>query len=149
MTCTIVILAATGETAFIESIGLNMSLIDREPRVFAVSDNEGNKKEVRVGLSHATGQRVTAPSVTRGEDWTRRRIYREDATRLAEQRRFVQYSPEPGQEAAWHERALKDVRLLLNLYGENSAWLWDPFLGGEDLLKTLFHCTTAEPNCAR
>jgi hypothetical protein len=70
--------------------------------------------------------------------WTRRRMYREETSRLAAERRFVQYKPKPGGQAEEHARALGDIRLLIQRHGEDGAWIWDPYLSGTDILKTLF-----------
>ena len=69
--------------------------------------------------------------------------YREEATRLASQRRFVQYELVSGQETASHEKALDDIRQLLSWYGQKRVYLWDPYLSAEDILDTLFYCPHA------
>lgn len=141
-----VILAATAPTAFINTIGVTMQSSDPEPRVFTLKDQGGTERYIRVGLSTASESTVTAPRHDRGEEWTRRRIYREEASRLAAQRRFVQYKPATGQEEATHEAAMEDIRALLNQYGKHGAWIWDPYLSADDVLRTLFFCrhTSAE-----
>jgi hypothetical protein len=135
-----VVLAAMGSTGFISTIAFNMLVMDPDPRVFTIKDDDGRNQQIRVGLTHGSKHSVTAPGPNQGEDWTRRRIYRDEATRLAAQRRFVQYKPTPGQQNAEHTRALNDIRILLSQYGESGAWLWDPYLSAHDILNTLFHC---------
>jgi hypothetical protein len=70
-------------------------------------------------------------------------VYREEMTHLAQERRFVQYRPKPGQQLAERERALSDIRFLINRHGEKGAWLWDPYLSADDVLNTLFYCRFA------
>jgi hypothetical protein len=135
-----VVLAATGSTSFFTTIALNMIIPEPEPRVFTITAKDGSREQVRVGILNTSENPVKAPAIDRGEDWTKDRIYRDDATRLASERRFVQYKPEPGQQAAEHERALQDIRRLLNQYGKAGAWLWDPYLNADDLISTLFYC---------
>lgn len=135
-----VILAATGSTGFITTIAWNMHISDPEPRVFTIKDKSGDEKQIRIGLSNTVANVVKAPVPDRGEDWTRRRIYREEAAELAAARRFVQYKPMPGQQDAEHEKALNDIRLLLAQHGKYGAWLWDPYLSAGDVLCTLFYC---------
>ncbi len=65
-------------------------------------------------------------------------MYREETDRLLAERRFVQYKPEPGQQL--HEKALDDVRYIVNQHGEEGVWLWDPYLSAEDVISTLFYC---------
>ncbi len=136
-----VILAATGSTGFIETIGFNLRASDPEPRTFVLKDEQGQEVPVRVGLATASKSLVRAPAVDRGTGWARRRIYRDEAARLAAARSFVQYKPKPGQQLAEHEKALGDIRHLLNAHGEDGAWLWDPYLSARDILKTLFYCS--------
>jgi hypothetical protein len=135
-----VILAATNNTGFITKIGINLRPIDPEPRVFTVKDRDGKEIPIRVGLTNTTTTMVGPPTDERVAEWTRKRIYRDEVTRLAEQRRFVQYKPEPGT-LDQHEKALGDLRLLINQYGEKGAWLWDPYLTADDVLRTLFYCS--------
>jgi hypothetical protein len=135
-----VILAATGSTGFVSTIGLNFEVSDPEPRVFTITDKDGNEKPIRVGISSTRANGVEAARPDRGEAWTRRRIYRDEATRLAAERRFVQYKPASGSENAEHEKALEDIRILLNQYGKEGAWLWDPYLSADDVIRTLFYC---------
>jgi hypothetical protein len=119
---------------------LNFEVSDPEPRVFTITDKDGNEKPIRVGISSTRANGVEAARPDRGEAWTRRRIYRDEATRLAAERRFVQYKPASGSENAEHEKALEDIRILLNQYGKEGAWLWDPYLSADDVIRTLFYC---------
>lgn len=135
------ILAATGNTGFIETIGFNLRASDPEPRTFILKDDQGQEVPVRVGLATASKSLVSAPTVDRGTGWARRRIYRDEAARLAAARSFVQYKPKAGQQSAEHEKALGDIRHLLSAHGEDGAWLWDPYLSAQDILKTLFYCS--------
>ncbi|MDR3572082.1 MAG: VPA1262 family N-terminal domain-containing protein [Candidatus Pacebacteria bacterium] len=102
-----VILAATEPTAFINTIGVTLQTSDPEPRIFTLKDPGGVERQIRVALSTATESTVTAPQRDLGEEWTRRRIYREEANRLAAQRRFVQYKPVAGQEAVANSDAIR------------------------------------------
>lgn len=135
-----VILAATGSTSFISTIGLNFEVADPEPRVFTITDKDGNEKPIRVGVSSTHANSIGAARPDRGEAWTRQRIYRDEAARLAAERRFVQYKPISGNENAEHEKALEDIRILLNQHGKEGAWLWDPYLSADDVIRTLFYC---------
>jgi hypothetical protein len=136
-----VLLAATGEMSFFSSVALNMYVPDPEPRVFNVADGQGGEKTVRFGLTPKPIQNVVGkPRRHPAGDWTQKRLYREETDRLAAERRFVQYKPQPGQEAAEHATALEDVRFLINRHGEEGVWLWDPYLTAEDVINTLFYC---------
>jgi hypothetical protein len=136
------IVAAAGETAFLTKIGLNIRAIDPEPRVFVLRDSQGNETAARVRLTNTRTTIVGPQTDERIETWTRKRIYRDEVARLAEQRRFVQYKPESGT-SGQHAKAMDDLRLLINLYGEKAAWIWDPYLTAGDVLRTLFYCSHA------
>lgn len=138
-----VILAATASTGFIDTIGFNMRLSNPEPRTFLLKDDGGVSAPVRVGLATSTKSVVNAPKARRNKDWINDRIYREEAAQLAATRFFVQYRPLPGEQKAEHEKALRDIRHLLSAYGEDGAWLWDPYLSAQDILRTLFFCPHA------
>lgn len=132
------VLAATGMSAFIRSIAMNMQPIGPEPRVFSLPDVSGVAQPQRIRI-HSTLKSLVGTAENGGsEGWTRRRMYRDETSRLVQERRFVQYRPQSGQQAAEHEKALNDIRYLITRYGEEGAWLWDPYLSALDILKTLF-----------
>ncbi|MFH1346269.1 MAG: VPA1262 family N-terminal domain-containing protein [Pseudomonadota bacterium] len=132
-----VLLAATGSTAFIETIVTNMYVNDPEPRIFSVPSRTGGLQ--RIGLHQSNKIVVEARNGKKRDKWAKQRIYRDEAARLSRERRFVQYRP-TGLKTAAHEAALKDLHFLLRRYGEDGAWLWDPYLTATDILETLFHC---------
>jgi hypothetical protein len=141
-----VILAATASTDFINTFALNMRVADPEPRIFAIRQGDSSEQQIRVGLSTSMLSEVKTPAPDRGERWTHRRIYRDEAARLAQSRQFVQYNPAPNRHGTEHERALGDIRALLNQYGEKGACLWDPYLRADDILRTLFYCPHSNAN---
>jgi hypothetical protein len=136
-----VLLAASGAMSFIRSVALNLHVMDPEPRIFSVPDGTGGKTDFRVALMpHPIKNIVGDTSPNPAGEWRQFRMYREETIRLAEQRRFVQYRPISGQQPAMHERAIADLRFLINRHGAEGAWLWDPYLSAMDVIKTLFHC---------
>jgi hypothetical protein len=136
-----VLLAASGNMSFIRTIGVDLRVMDPEPRVFSVPDGKGGEETFRVGLMPKPMKNVVGDtSPNPAGEWRQFRMYREETARLAEERRFVQYLPVSGQQQAMHEKAINDVRFLINRHGQEGAWLWDPFLNAVDVIKTLFHC---------
>lgn len=131
-------LAATGSSAFVRTIAMNLQPIASEPRVFSLPDGSGGQQPQRVNIHGTLKSLVGAPENDGNEGWTRRRMYRDETARLVQERRFVQYRPQSGQQALEHQRALDDIRYLIRWYGEEGAWLWDPYLSALDILKTLF-----------
>lgn len=134
-----ILLSATGDMTFINQIVVNMQVLDPEPRVFTSPNVEGEEKPVRIGLTPKPFK-ITAgePKNNPAGNWTQRRMYREETDRLLAERQFVQYKPISGEQL--HDKALDDVRHLINRYGEEGAWLWDPYLSAEDIITTLFYC---------
>ena len=74
-------------------------------------------------------------------NWTVKRKYDEDREKLKSRRDFIQYNPRGQNKKTSHEDALKDLRYLINEYGKNEVWLWDPYLSPDDIFDTLFHNT--------
>jgi hypothetical protein len=140
------LLAASGDLAFISAVSLQMHAISPgsspSQRVFTMRDANGDEREISVPLAGAptTESIIGEPTVNPAGDWTDRRIYQEELARLTREKRFVQYKPLPGQQAAEHQKALTDLRFLLDEHGKEGAWLWDPYLTADDILTTLFHC---------
>ncbi|MGN7931908.1 VPA1262 family N-terminal domain-containing protein [Sphingopyxis sp. 22461] len=122
--------------ARLQQINSNMTIGAVGRRIF--NDTDGTTQVVT--LSHSPpplivgkGQRVPFDQLIEA------RLYRDGRERLARERRFVQYKP-TGNASADHQRAIADIRFLLERYGAGGAWLWDPYLSASDVLKTLFHC---------
>jgi hypothetical protein len=135
-----VILSATGPSGFINAISLNIQISDPEPRVFVTQNRDGTSIHHRVYLVPSPiKSTIGNPKDDSNGGWTWKRMYDNEVSRLVAERRFVQYRPKPGQKDE-REKALADMRLLIDQYGEGGAWLWDPFLSANDILETLFHC---------
>jgi len=134
-----ILLAATGDMSFIDTIVMDMHVPDPEPRVFTLPDGKGGEKTVRLGLTPKP-IKISAgePRSNPAGKWTQRRMYLEETDRLLAERRFVQYKPVSGEQL--HDKALDDVRYLINRHGEEGVWLWDPYLSAEDIISTLFYC---------
>jgi hypothetical protein len=137
-----VLLAASGNMSFIRAVAWNLHVMDPEPRVFSVPDGKGGKNDFRVGLMPQPIKNLVGDtSPNPAGEWRQFRMYREETARLAEERRFVQYRPVSGQQPALHEKAISDLRFLINRHGAEGAWLWDPYLNATDVITTLFHCS--------
>lgn len=69
-------------------------------------------------------------------DWTANRKYEQELKVLEHQKAFLQYYGEDDD----HEKALRDIRKLINIYGSSGVYLWDPYLSSEDIKQTLYYC---------
>lgn len=126
------LLFATSESSFISSIGLESSLIEPEPRVFNNSmQDEGQE---RVVLSSSKLSNISHENYSTKTIWEFQssRIFEKERNELLNAKEFIQYRK--GDE----ERALQDLRELINKFGREGVWIWDPFLSNTDILNTLF-----------
>jgi hypothetical protein len=139
-----ILVAATPPSTFIESIRINTYLSGGEPRTFMAPDSDGTMKSRSIGVTTKAGLRTVGdPAIAAEGGWTSKRIYSDEITRMKSERRFLQYGGKQSTNESDHESALADLRALINEHGEGGAWLWDPYLSAEDILKTLFFCTHA------
>ncbi len=67
--------------------------------------------------------------------WISNRIYENEKKRLEKNLIFIQY----GRKTNDREKALKDLRCLINNYGKDGIYLWDPYLSHKDILNTLYY----------
>jgi len=134
------LLAATGEFDYFTAFPFNIHIASNRTRTFVLKDASGEETERKVGVITHQSMMVGTPYVDPNGGFTQGRIYDEEISRLLAERRFVQYSKEPGAAQADRARAMDDIRTLINQHGEAGAWLWDPFLSAEDILQTLFFC---------
>lgn len=142
-----VVLAATGEAAFITSLSTHMGLMTSEPRVFFVTQADGTTIRHDVALTSSATTWKTFHGDSETDDTggrTRGRIYQSQVEQLARQRTFVQYRPGANGQDDGHRKAISDLRHLLSRYGQEGAWLWDPYLSADDILETLFFCPYAD-----
>lgn len=137
------LLAATGEMAFIQTIPLDLRVIDREPRIFpATLDSDARQVRVQISSSPEINLIGSDPKKSIIEP-IGVRIFEEEQANLARQRKFVQYAIETKSRGSDRQRALDDLRALIDSHGAQGVWLWDPFLGPQDILDTLFHNSTS------
>lgn len=135
------LLAASGEAVFTNTIMLNLQPLSPEPRVFKVPVEGGTLVEHRVKVVATSMPSIIGSSESDDTGGaTQQRLYLEDTARLAAERRFVQYKPENGTQLTERERGLNDLRRLIDDHGRTGCWLWDPYLAADDILQTLFYC---------
>ncbi|MGY2286502.1 VPA1262 family N-terminal domain-containing protein [Pseudomonas gingeri] len=140
-----ILLAAYPPTIFISGGGMrgSVSSVGSLTRVFHESDSVGGRVRREVALRSvervwSSGARSLRPNGA----WTERRISDTEIQRLIKLKHFVQYGGSVRGEAE-HQRAMADIRELVNMHGEDAIYLWDPYLSSSDILGTLFHCQHA------
>ncbi|BBQ88085.1 VPA1262 family N-terminal domain-containing protein [Raoultella ornithinolytica] len=70
-------------------------------------------------------------------NWVDKRIYDSSSIQLRESRNFVQYNSKGSNKLQSKYKALDDLIYLINTYGQDAVWLWDPYLSFQDLFDTL------------
>lgn len=140
-----VILAAQAPTVFIGGVsGSSISIGGEHARVFFEKDSTGSviRREISL-LSQVRSGGVQRASSRPNGVWTERRISDSEIHKLVRSKYFVQYGGAIVS-VAEHERALSDLRELVNKHGEHAVYLWDPYLSSSDVLAVLFHCIHVE-----
>jgi hypothetical protein len=137
------LLGASSESSYVNSISTAMHINSEQTRDFTIPGDDG-VEEIKVNVKHLPEvTSVGRPHVAVNGKHTSFRMYQEERMEAAKSLRFVQYGGDGTQKADEAKRALTDIRTLITRHGSTGAWLWDPYLSGIDLLKTLFFAPTA------
>ena len=129
-----IILSATTQISFIRQINFNSGMIGHEPRVFRIVEN-GKVKQVRTPIQSHSEMMIGESNLA--ENYQRKRIFDKEKSDLLKNKTFVQYKKGD------YQLALSDIHHLIRLHGEKGVWLMDPYLSDEDVLNTLFYCTSS------
>ena len=114
----------------IKQMHLNMGLIENQKRVFEL---DGEIKKINV--THNASNNILGKEKDKSYgEWIRDRKYEQELKELESTKFFVQYF---GNE---EEKALKDIRELIDKYGDKGVYLWDPYLSANDIKNTLYFC---------
>ncbi|EOB6553932.1 VPA1262 family N-terminal domain-containing protein [Vibrio parahaemolyticus] len=122
-------------SSFITTIGFSSNIMGNEQRV--IYNDDGSHSAIPVITHSDTG--IVGDNKSKATDWTKIRIYENNREKLRDSREFVQYNPKGKNKEVEHKKALTDLRFLINRYGENGVYLWDPYLSPSDIIKTLFY----------
>ncbi|TCN78580.1 hypothetical protein EDB62_10338 [Vibrio crassostreae] len=122
-------------SSFITTIGFSSNVMVNEQR--ELYHNDGSRSTVPLIVHSDT--RTVGDKQRRNTNWSKVRIYENNRGKLRESLEFVQYNPKSKNKKIEHEKALLDIRTLINKYGENGVYLWDPYLSPNDIVKTLFY----------
>lgn len=106
----------------------SIGLIDNQKRVFKI-----NNELKKIQVTHSRNNSIYGKEKEKPFDaWIRNRKYEQELKELEKSKAFVQYF---GNE---EDKALKDVRGLINQHGEQGVYLWDLFLSAKDIKNTLY-----------
>ncbi len=131
------IILASWHGNYIGMIAGNIRIISHEPRTFHTI--ESGAQEIQFS-SAGPGFSVGGDGGTNYLRSIQARLYEVERKKLREELAFVQYFRTDRQ------KALNDIRTIINKYGEHGLCLWDPYLVAEDIKETLFHCIFGDAN---
>ena len=114
-----------------KEINLQMNLISPQNRVF-----ELNKIINKVPVSHNTDNTIGEKPKNYKEfyQWIADRKYEQELKYLEQSKSFIQYYGKKDE----GKKALDDIRYLINQYGANGVYLWDPYLSAIDIKNILY-----------
>ncbi|CAO3941662.1 VPA1262 family N-terminal domain-containing protein [Achromobacter mucicolens] len=138
-----ILLAAYPPTVFMGEIRGALSSVGSLKRIFYEPDGAGSQVRRELTLRSVEHEWSSgAKSLRPNGAWTERRISDTEIQRLVKLKHFVQYGGSVRGEAE-HQRAMADIRDLMDMHGEDAIYLWDPYLSSSDILCTLIHCQHA------
>lgn len=110
----------------------------QEPRIIKLFDKDDNLvKNIEIPIVYSTGG--DKPYKMDYSDWISNRIYENEKKRLERDLIFVQY----GKKTNDRNKALEDLRTLIERHGEDGIYLWDPYLSYRDILDTIYYYEVA------
>ena len=113
----------------LKKMEFSISLHEHQKRVFEV-DGKKEKLDISTNASYSViGRKQLKPF----NEWISNRTYAEQLNELEKSKSFIQYF---GNE---EDKALSDIRELINQYGKRGVYIWDPYLSAIDIKKTLYY----------
>ncbi len=91
-----------------------------------------NGKQVKVSVGSNEMNFINNKDIS-NDDWIHNRKYEQELKELENNGSFIQYFGNQ------EEKALTDLRNLINKYSNNGVYLWDPFLNVSDIKKTFYY----------
>jgi hypothetical protein len=141
------ILAISNKAVYLSQLSFNLSVGSPQPRIFNILDSKGNiigERNRRVQVY--SNDQVNTSNINNKNTYNnfiQNRLYEEEKKEQEKTLSFVQY----GRNSHDRERALKDIRTLINKYGQGGICLWDPYLTYIDIMETLYFCEFYNAPC--
>lgn len=110
----------------------------QESRVISLFDKD-NKLIENIKIPIVYKANKNKPQKIDYSYWVSNRIHENEKKRLEKGLIFVQY----GKKNNERHKALKDLRTLIDWYGVDGVYLWDPYLSYKDILATLYYYKVA------
>jgi len=111
----------------------SIGIVEPQNRIFNFN---GNIKKIKV--THNTKNNIYGKLKDKSfNEWIQDRKYEQELKELEKTKAFVQYFGNK------KEKALNDVRYLINQYGQQGVYIWDPYLSAKDIKNTLYYSKIA------
>ncbi|WP_353171942.1 VPA1262 family N-terminal domain-containing protein [Acinetobacter rudis] len=137
------LLAASAKSSFIHEVSMNSAMIEHEPRGFYIKKSSTDRELIRIGITTNQSFNINAngdESKISNRTWTSQRLYEHEKADLLKQKKLIQYNRNQS------VKAYDDLRTLIQNYGQELVYLWDPYLSPQDILRTLFYCSHFNSN---
>ncbi len=118
-------------------LDLHLSFQEEREVIVPAKNKDDPEEHYRVRLEHVQKPGVIGKK-QEWKEWVGKRQHQESVKQLEERKFFVQYFSINQKEE--RKRAIADLRNLIETYGGNGVYLWDPYCDGIDILNTLFAC---------
>lgn len=138
-----ILLAASAKSSFLYEVTMNSAMIEHEPRSFYIKKSSTERERIRISINTNQSFNVSAnrdESKISNWTWTSQRLYEHEKADLLRQKKLIQYG---GNQS---DKAYSDLIELIRCYGQESIYLWDPYLAPQDILRTLFYCPYSNSN---
>lgn len=113
--------------SIMKQMNLNMGIVNPQKRVFSI-----NEKIQKIEVTHHQNSIYGKENNKEYDEWIRDRKYEQELKELEKNKSFIQYLGNQ------KEKALLDIRILINKYGENGVYIWDPYLSADDIKNVLY-----------
>lgn len=112
----------------VENINSSINMQEHNQRIFKLPDG----MEQRIDISVQASQSSIGRNTKDYRDWVWNRLLKIKKQELHDTLKLRQFKRDMRQEA------LNFIRELIQRYGHNGIYLWDPYLNAKDLLETVF-----------
>lgn len=127
------LIVSLATTSFIRSMKMKMHMGSRFDNDRTIIDGNGQTILLPVDSRNSFG--IPRKNESEWKDYTRRRQYQMNLEKLENQMKFIQYGSHGKND---QEKAMLDIRKLIERFEDSKIYLWDPYLSAEDILNTLY-----------
>lgn len=127
------LIVSLASTSFIRSMKMNMHMGSRFGNDRTIIDGNGHTILLPVDSRDSFG--IPRKNELEWKDYTRRRQYCMGLEKLEKQMKFIQYGNQGKND---QEKAMLDIRKLIERFEDSKIYLWDPYLSANDILNTLY-----------